>query len=208
MSERGYTDKFLSLRCAPDVLSVVGPMDKAGKEISEAMAIIRRVRGIVLAPENKMRYTLVDLCSGNALVPVIAAHLLPVRWSYAVDARPRVRAWERAARFTYLVADVYSEALGDHLRSLGPLILTACHPCGELAERVIELYRAYADHLVLMPCCEGPIPPGEPAIIREKMGAYLAWCVHLAGRCGGQVAVDEGVLSPKNALVTAHKEAA
>lgn len=147
-----YIDRLLSKKCAGDVLGIVGPMNHSGKEISEAMAIIERIKLLTIA--SPMKYTVVDLCSGNALLPVISASSLPTRHNYAVDLRPRKRPWDKVRRFTYYTADIHSiDFLGFLALIDGPVILTSVHPCKSLAQRAVELYRSMdqVEHLTMMP---------------------------------------------------------
>ncbi len=70
-----YVDEFLSLNCAPDVLGAVGPINNPSKEISEAMAVIRRLRPIVLKEGSVSLVGMLEFCAGNALTSVLACHL-------------------------------------------------------------------------------------------------------------------------------------
>jgi len=203
-----YVNQFLGLRCAPDVLGTVGALgNKAAKEITESMAVIRRMRGITLAAP--MEYGLIDLCAGNALTSVLAVHMLPVKWASAVDKRERNRRWHKARRFQYHVDDIYDNMVINHVcaKYKDPIVIIAVHACGQLAERVIELYQntPEARHLVLMPCCEGGGKNRVPRCIRKRIGPYLAWCWHLNELAGGRLLVDQQVHSPKNGIILASK---
>jgi len=201
-----YLNEFLSLQCAPDVLATVGYMGKkADKEITEAMAIIKRLRTITLREPN--RYDLIDICSGNALVPVIAAHLLPIKNAIAMDKLPRQRNWHLAKRFFYQETDVYT-ALWTALDT--PTILTAVHGCRDLAEEAVRIYNRIdaIRHLILMPCCVGNLPGAVLQFIKDAAGESVAWTTKLALQCEGRIRIgrDTGVLSPKNYVITASKE--
>jgi len=201
-----YVDQFLSLRCAPDVLAAVGPLNHRGaKEIAEAMAVIQRVKRIVLNGDGP--HTLIDLCSGNALVPVIAAHLFPSVDAYAVDKKPRARMQsDGVSRFHVLRADINESPLYWYWPSKQiPVIVTAVHACSKLALRVVELYQKYGDHLVMVPCCHGPIDRTYSPLLRDKLDAYELWAHHLAELAGGTVVRDLHMISPCNAVVTASK---
>lgn len=77
-------DKFLSLRCAGDVLESVQPISGDFlRKLSESMAIIEAIRPLTL--KNRGKYKIVEACVGAPLTAVIAAHLLPVEM---VSARP------------------------------------------------------------------------------------------------------------------------
>ena len=95
-----YLNHFLSLKCSSDVLEVVNPLgNKAAKEITESMAVIKHIKRIAIAEKHK--YGLLDLCAGNALTSVLAVHLLPIKGAIAVDKRVRNRKWDMVKRFKY-----------------------------------------------------------------------------------------------------------
>jgi len=147
-----YVDSFMELDCAADVLAATGPIHKGGKEISEAMAVINAIRGKALSAP--MEYDLLDVCSGNALVPIIAAHLLPVKTATAIDTKRRSGRYERVKRFRYLEKAFQAHPVYVDQK----LILTAVHPCGELAHDVVQVADgAHVEMVVIMPCCVGSI---------------------------------------------------
>jgi len=206
-----FLDQFLRLKCAGDVWNAVAPVREPAKEISEAMAIIKRVKRLALNKPN--HYALVDLCSGNALVPVIAAHLLPVVQAVAVDIAPRSRPTLANVRgFRYIHTDIsrLDVALGIHDDGLWQhrLIITACHPCGNLAQHVIRAYKRLgnADALCMMPCCQdSAYKHAMPAAAVKKLGKYEAWAYYLAQQAGGTYWIESQCLSPCNAIVWAEK---
>ena len=175
-----YVKQFMALRCAGDVLDACGPFKNGEKEINESMAVLQRVRKIVLA--EPMKYTLVDLCSGNALTPVLAVHYLPIVKAYAVDINPHERRWDKVRRFEYLQADItkprFMGALLDDVIRSDNVILTAVHPCS-LARKVAEIYQMHAQirHAVILPCCSGELS-SAPTVIREH-GKYFHWCFNI-----------------------------
>ncbi|MHC4604629.1 MAG: methyltransferase, partial [Planctomycetota bacterium] len=173
---KNYVSEFLSLKCAGDVLNATAPLGpRAEKEITEAMAVVSRLRGMALA--EPMKYELYDLCAGNALCSVLAVHLLPIKFAHAVDKKPRNRRWDLVQRFEYLSCDIY-----DSLSLKSPAIIISCHPCRDLAKRVIQIYHEQesAAHLVLIPCCKGkidtPLPTG---ILKKRLSKYEQWCFYL-----------------------------
>jgi threonine dehydrogenase-like Zn-dependent dehydrogenase len=205
-----YVDQFLKLKCAGDVLNVCNPINKAEKEISESMAIIKKVRNVVIA--NPMKYTLVDMCCGaHGLTGVLAAHLLPLKKVIAVDIGPQRRRFENVQRYEYrqmnIMDPMQTIAMEVHIGADAQIILTATHCCGELAKRIIHLYQSASNYqrLVLMPCCKGGMPVKVPEVIRDKIGPYLAWSWSLAQMANGKLTVDENIISPCNALITAQR---
>ncbi len=101
-----YSSSFLDLICAIDVLETTYPLgNKARKEISESMAVIQKMKKLVL--DEPDRYTLYDLCAGNALTSVISIHLLPLRRAEAIDKLPRERSWHLAKRFDYNFVNIF-----------------------------------------------------------------------------------------------------
>ena len=195
-----YVAEFLSLRAAPDILEAVNPLGKrAVKEITESMAVVRRLRGLVLAEPNK--YVFYDLCAGNALTSVIAAHLLPIKEAVAIDKRPRERNWGRVNKFSYVCEDI-NRIRPDYFADSS--IIIGVHACRNRAEKVIRHYlESEASHLVLMPCCSGKLSKGY--LFPGVLDNYQSWSMQLAHMAGGTVNIDFGILSPKNAIITASK---
>ena len=59
--ETYHLNRFLKLKCAGDVLSATYPINRAAKEISEAMGIVQDIKRIALAEPGE--YVLLDFCS-------------------------------------------------------------------------------------------------------------------------------------------------
>jgi len=201
-----YVSEFLALKCAPDVLGTVGFLgNKPEKEITEAMAIIRKLKRIALNDPNK--YQLIDLCSGNALVPVIAAHLLPFTKTYAVDKLKRVRNWGHAKRFEYISSQIEHMPLSLFAR---PSVITAVHCCRGAAETIIDIFNRVPTirHMILMPCCIGSLNSGLLQFIKNEANRDVAWVTKLSVMCDSAVHIsrDNHVLSPKNYIITASKK--
>jgi hypothetical protein len=200
-----YLSQFMSLKCAGDVLNIVNPLGaKASKEITESMGMIKQIKKIALT--KPMYYSLVDFCAGNALTSILSVFMLPIKNAIAIDKRPRKREWGLASRFIYNTLDIH-----EPLYTENPSIFIAVHACGDLANRVIDLYlqNEMAKHLFLMPCCEGSVSDisGKvPRGIIGKINRYDKWAWNLALRAGGDFVYDEKIKSPKNAIVIAHKE--
>jgi hypothetical protein len=199
-----YVMKFVRLESALDILEATSPLgNKPMKEVSESIGILEKLRKIVLKEPNK--YTLYDICAGNALTSVIAAFLLPIDQAIAIDKNPRERKWDLVKDFSYDIKNI---------RKLEPnyfekdSIIISVHPCRDLAERVIELYNeSEASHLILMPCCVGNIDKRHQFAIKALKDKYLAWTFQLADYVGGgAISIDKKVISPKNSIIVAHKE--
>ena len=212
MSKRGnrYLDEFFNLKCAGDVLNAVAPLNNAAKEVTEAMAAVRRLKPFFL--RRPMALTLVDLAAGNALTSILAVHLLPAKMAYAVDKEPRRRpGYAKVERFYYADGDIFTMDFGLRAEACWPgeKVLVSIHPCAALATRVVDLYNAMprAVGLVLMPCCHSPQKGGKriPTAFRQRISGYEAWAWWLAELAGGDLIVDRDVLSPCNAVVVAKK---
>ena len=174
------------------------------------MAIVRRLRPIVLKEPNK--YGLVDLCAGNALASVIAAHLLPIKWAIAFDKKLREgRHYELVKRFKYRKADIF-QPVDTWLRCLppDPFIVISIHPCKHLAERCIYVYNETkaAKMLFLMPCCNGKLKDKYPRVLIDACKPYLLWAYDLTTWTDGRVSLirDKNVMSPKNIIIRAVKK--
>ena len=197
---------FLSLRCAPDVLGVCGPMKGASKEITEALTVTSRMRKWVL--KTPMQYGMVDLCAGNALSSVLAVMYLPIAWATAVDKKPRKRNWGKVERFNYITKDIYDESVLDLIGE--KTILTSIHPCKKAAMRVVEIYnQSKAPYLIMVPCCvqrDAVDRERVPTIIREKFGTHEQWAYILASKVKDSevnIMQDNYCLSPRNMVITA-----
>lgn len=201
-----YVSEFLSLKCAPDVLASVGFLgNKPEKEITEAFAILKKIKKITMREPDK--YEVVDLCSGNALVPILSAFLYKVKYAFAFDKLRRERNWNLVNNFMYKVFDIY-KIPNDWFSH--PTILTAVHSCRDLAEQTIKIYNESENiqHLILMPCCIGNLDTSLLRFIKEQANGDLAWVTKLAMQCKGKVSIskDNFVLSPKNYIIWAQKE--
>lgn len=204
-----YVKRFLSFRCAGDVLNVVNPVQEIEKEITEAMAMVMRIRKIVLKYD--FHYSLVDICAGNALSSVLAAHLFKMKYVRAFDNKLRKRNWSAVSRFDYYVKDVYRQKWENLL--FPHTIISSIHPCGQLAEQIVQIYNnSKARYLFLMPCCNSRW--GKPGSTHNIGGLepteeqrYEYWCVSLAQRCYGKVTIsrDYSIKSPKNIIIKAEK---
>lgn len=200
-----YVDQFLNLKCAGDVLNACHPINNPEKEISEAMAVVYRVRKIVLAKPN--HYTLIDLCAGNALTSIIGVHLLPLKRAIAIDKNPRRRTGHKMVnKFFYAEFNIFEDEIISFLDEIREdLILTSVHSCSTLAERIIEIYYSviHAQHLIFMPCCVGHISKQYDGIVEKRLGKYLSWCLTLASKVNGKLYQDNKILSPCNGIIVA-----
>lgn len=195
---------FFDLDCAEEILDIVGPLHNRGKEITEAMAVAAQMRYALF----KGRYTVFDLCAGNGLAGALCAFLFPQARVVGVDVRRPSRPWGRIRRFEYLEADIDALSADDLAgRCQGRGVVVSVHPCGALAERVVELFNEIekADWLFLMPCCLGTVDRhAVPPYIAEQLGPHMAWTYHLYQRVQAgyrNIHVDEDNLSARNAVV-------
>lgn len=201
-----YVNRFLSLRCSGDVLNVTGRLHEPEKEISESMGIIKHLKPIVLA--EKMKYTLIDLCAGNALTSILAVHMLPVKSAIAIDRKRRSGHYDKVKRFAYVEDDIKNGSY--HSESL---ILIAVHPC-KTANTIVKIFNDNKNlkHLILMPCCNGlyqDVVGYDWLREDKKVSAYDLWTLHLAQNIKDarvKIVTDRKVLSPKNNIIIASRE--
>jgi hypothetical protein len=200
-SKANYVSQFLSMKCCGDVLNIVNPLgNSAQKEITESMGIINHLRDIVL--KDPMKYTIYDICAGNALTSVIACHLLPIKSATAIDIRDRNRKWNKCRNFNYVFEDIYS--IKPEFFEEDSIII-GVHSCRNLAKQIIKLYNnSKAKYLLLMPCCEGGLS-GKHQLICDKIGKSMTWALELAILCDGKMYQDNKILSPKNIIIVAKK---
>lgn len=214
MSEK-YIEEFYKLTCHPDILDIVMPVLNLKKEISESFAVLKYIRSIALKNPDK-KYIIYDLCAGNALTSVSAAFLFKNVYSYAVDKRERDRKWDKCRNFKYINSDIVNEdwsylirqgrAVWDYI----PIII-GVHACRHLAKRIIEIYNTTeeAEHLILMPCCSGPMKGFRiPDIITQNLGNYMKWSLYLHSITKGdkRLVIDNHCISPKNAIIISKKD--
>ena len=200
-----YLEEFFGLKCAGDVINAVTPLTRAAKEITEAMGAVRHLKSFFLKRPGEL--TLVDLAAGNTLTAILAAHLLPVKISFAVDKARRNRlGYREVDRFFYEERNILDPGFADEFR--GEMVFASVHPCADLATRIVDMYLAtpHVTALVLMPCCNGHQNDKKiPTAFRSRISKYEAWAWWLAERAGGDLFVDKNVLSPCNAIVVARK---
>jgi hypothetical protein len=203
MSE--YMERFLSLKCSGDVLNAVGPMHKPEKEITESMGIIKHLKSIVLL--EKMKYSVIDLCAGNALTSILAIHMLPIKEAIAIDKKKRSGHYENVKRFRYYEMDIK-----DCVYAISETILIAVHPC-KTADDIVGIfnYTPRAKHLIMMPCCNGDFKDLKNSSFLKGKGLsrYDLWTLHLANNIKNadvSIYTDLKVLSPKNNIIVAHKK--
>jgi len=177
-------------------------MSKAEKEITESMAVIKRLKPLVL--QHPMEYSVIDLCAGNALTGVIAVHMLPVKQVIAIDKKKRKGNYDIVKRFIYLEMDINQK---DAISTTD--ILISVHPC-QTADRIIDIFNNTPAHaLILMPCCNGMSDDvtGKPWL-HAKMSEYDCWTYHLANniqKAKVNIYTDNMVLSPKNNIIVAKR---
>jgi hypothetical protein len=207
-----YLRQFLQFKCAGDVINSVAPVQRFHKEITEAMAVRHELRKIVLP--KPMEFNVVDLCAGNCLAGILSVFTLPVKACISIDKKDRHRQGFRdVKRWQYQKGDVYQPMSFFDGEST---IMVSCHACGDLAERLINLYEEQdgVKGLVLIPCC---VAPGFshrkslefPDFVNDKMSQYESWCLHLVNKLNGlklgpvKARIDKWIDSPANIVITA-----
>ena len=196
-----YVNSFLKLKCAGDVLNVVGPMNNAEKEISESIAIIKLLRPYAL--KNKMKFFVVDLCAGNALTSILAVHLLPVAGAFAFDKKKRSGHYDEVKRFNYHRMDI------SECRLQEKDIVISVHPC-KTANLIIDLWNnSESPILIMMPCCKASYPD-MPAFLwlETKMSKYDVWTYYLSQKIRNakvKIITDGEVISPCRNIIYAKR---
>ena len=205
-----YVNEFLSLKCAPDVLIATNSpkIKKLPKEISEVMSAWKYVRRIINSTD--IQWRIFDICAGNGLFGVLAAHLSsPSNVSRIIAIDKRDRKLESPVKNYYrLCEDIYMSTKLNHMvtHNIEPTIFVAIHPCNGLAKRVIELYKEYKGKkvLVIMPCCGKAKQTILPPVITEDM--YKKWCYELYTSLDDpRMYQDTNNLSPRNIIITERK---
>lgn len=205
MSE--YITKFLSLRCAGDVLNVSYPVSGVKKEITEGMAIQKILKSITL--KKPMFYNIVELCAGNALPTIISIFTLPIEYAYAIDYKLRKRKWELIKRFHYMQENIYnSERIDDYISE--KTILIGMHGCSDLSNQIVDIWNnSKSKILILCPCCNGSVNNKVMDQFKfiNQITKYDLWTLELVNRIQGNCKVikDKNILSPKNNIIVGRK---
>lgn len=206
-----YIDSFLRWRCAPDILGIVSPVQRASKEITEVYTMFRALRKLI-PPADSYKYEVLDLCAGNGLLGVAIAHVFNYSFVTSLDIKVPNRKWAEVRKFSYYEMDINSLKEVD----VKGKIIVANHPC-QNATNIVESFCKYnAKALVLMPCCSGKLKP-RPQWMIKKLGKYGAWCADLYDAIIPYALVhkedikvnmyeDTNCLSPKNIVITAIRE--
>lgn len=220
---KSYVEQFLSLSCSGDILNLVNPINNLTKEISEAMAMIKRLRPLVLTKEISpftdeiKRFTVIDCCTGNGLTGVTATFLFSNVRVISVDKNRPKRNWDIIRRYNYirqeippgfdLQRDVASHFIPPLDILKDDIIVMATHACGESATDIVNFYKKHDEckHLILMPCCQSKIRHFIPYEVKKRLGNYLSYCYDLALDVDGDIRADKRCLSPCNAIITASK---
>lgn len=206
-----YVSEFLTFKCAGDVINAVQPVAKMAKEITEAMAIRKAIRGLVLAFPDKI--TVFDMGAGNGLAGILAAFTLPVKWVTAIDKEIRVRqGFSTVRKWDYRLGDVVMDS--DIVDAPCDSLIIASHPCGDFAEKLVDLYNGCGSFLglVMIPCCvgsKGPLARPVPALLGDKLNPYERWCLKLYERLASDsdnkvnARRDNNIVSPANVIISA-----
>jgi hypothetical protein len=201
-------NNFLELKCAGDVLNSVYPFLNPEKEISESMVIIKKIKKILLTNPN--HYNIFDLCSGNCLTSSLIAHLFKIKKIFAVDKKDRIRAnFSKINNFENIKMDIINDKskLINLIKEHNQSIIVSVHPCDELAQVIIKIYKeTKADYLIMMPCCEGKKVNKYPSFIVNKLSPYELWCLDLCNLVNGEASVNNQCMSEKNIVIVSKKE--
>lgn len=199
---------FLELKCAGDVLNSVYPVLNPEKEVSEAMAMAKRLKRFLISKPN--HYNIFDLCAGNCLFSSLIAHLFKTKGVCAIDKKERKRENLKNIRdFENIKLDIIKdeEVIIEMINSCENSIITSIHPCSELAQKVLDIYKeSKASHVVIMPCCEGKNLNQYPFWLKNKLSVYQLWCYDLCREINGEIYNSEGCLSNKNLIIVGSKD--
>ena len=203
-----YLRQFLELKCSGDVINSVFPIRETTKEISESMSIVKRIKKILVLNPNI--YTVFDLCAGNCLTSSLVAHLFKIKHVYAIDKAERHRdGFSKIRNFSYLKTDILQnkDLLIKIIHKSSPAIIISVHPCCDLAQHIIDIYkRSNADYLCLMPCCHGRLLENYPTFVENKLSKYELWCLDLCKQMKGSGNIDKHCLSEKNIVIISSRK--
>ena len=199
---------FLELKCAGDVLNSVYPFLNPEKEITESMAIVKKLKKVLINNPNK--YFIFDFCAGNCLTSSIIAHMFKVKHVYAIDKKENKKAsLSKIKNFTYHTIDFVNQknTMIDIIKRSSPSIIVGVHACSELSQEIVDIYKkSNSDHLFLMPCCEGTYVYKYPEFIKNKLNRYEIWCLDLCNLSDGKASVDKQCRSNKNIVIVSERK--
>ena len=194
-----YVEHFLKLNCAGDVLNSVSPMKRPEQHITEAMAILKRLRPIVLAEPNKFK--IVEVTSGNGLASVVALHLFPIVSATIFSTKAPNRLIERVKNLTYYNRRFKYDTDKDLVDKNTIIIMSGC-----ILSQDAEIVDAYLENessgqFIAIP--ENGHFVEEDHLINKCMGKYAATCMHIRNILGGKMTQDRYILGPRNIVIVA-----
>jgi hypothetical protein len=168
------------------------------KEITEAMAAIRAIRGIGIRPVRAY-----DIGSGIGFFTQIFHTLYPDVHVYSIDNNHKMKTkqFDWTDNVDFELFDIYGDGFHRFLskRSQRGTIMVGIHLCRGLAPRFIELFNYIegVDHMVLIPCCA--------KMEYEKWTRGLFKQISCENKSWHK---DKNIISPKNNVIFASKERA
>lgn len=192
---KSLLDKFLSLRCAGDVLESVQPLTgDVTRRICESMALIEAIRPLVL--KHRSEYRLVEFCYGAPLTSIIAAHLLPIEDARAFVTRSKFdhAAIERVKNFrVFTTVDLPAAVPID-----GKTIVVSPSVRGALAMDVAKWCNAKDAPMAIIPS-RGKVKLSSTgnAVAKLTGNRYFAWLQDLAESCNGKLRVPMSLVDSR-----------
>eukprot|EP00911_Craspedida_sp_UC1_P002389 UC1_evm1s1785 len=203
----------------------VSDAKQISKEATESASVLHAAAKLAGSWANLgAGFQLVDMCAGKSLTTVLASLTFPKMRILAVDKMtPHLAPHLDGRNASYLQADIFADIFETELADIlaqctgnKKTIMLGMHLCGFLSYRAIDLFLAVdqISALVLAPCC---LPSKKVSSIVEDSGSkdwrvqYMHWAKVLAQRLGDVPGIevdcgtDEGVTSPRNAIITAKK---
>jgi len=209
-----YIEQFYSLRCHQDVLDILGKIPNRTKEITESMAVLKRLSRL-----DHEKYHLIDLCAGNALTSVLAAFMYKFKSVTAYDINKRKYNYEAVRNFQYIEYDINNFYSFDwlHNHSDAGVVIISIHPCKDLAYLIVDIFEflkfhleaeyGKTSHMVIMPCCCSPKHYIYSNSFKKGIGDYKLYCLEILNSRflpgeNTKIIEDEFIMSPKNVLIS------
>ena len=197
---KSLLDKFLSLRCAGDVLESLQPLDgDITRRIKESMTLIEAIRPLVLK-HYKGEYKLMEFCSGVPLTAVIAAHLLPIEHATAYVRRPKglIKNLERVQHLKCMDIVLAQNSIP------GKTIVVAPSANTKYAETIVDICRESDAPMALIPSRgKFHLSRARNMVARDRRtDRYTLWLDQLASECDGDWRYPDSLYSVNDGLVT------
>jgi hypothetical protein len=172
-------NQFLAKKCAGDVINSVTPLKNPLKSLSTSWEVIKTIQPLTITEKGK--YEVVNFCAGNCVAAIMAAHILPVKRTWAIDSKiTKKQGFENVDRFTTFEGMEIKDFIP---RVQDNDIIIAIHPKPQECVDIIDLFnQTTAKVLCLVPGIPGLHMPKKINCLKKlpmPIDKYELWCLVL-----------------------------